>query len=212
MECVPLAITKERLATIATHLQFLNPREIQTLSAMLDREYLLALHAGEKRFGYLPLLGRRTMPVETTRGLDEAGDATKQVPSTGIPRSPGNLSPEAARSSRRITVQPTAITTATELPGPAVEPHFASAQVKLYGPAAEPTVKGTTKPRLTKAQYDVVCALIQGGEDGLTKDTLDKKSEHGDSRKIMKRLSDSDPDWKSVLLFPGTPGKRYRIC
>ena len=54
-------------------------------------------------------------------------------------------------------------------------------------------------------------ALIDAGENGLTKDTLDSESKHGDARKIMKRLADGDRDWKSVLLFPVKTGRGYRI-
>jgi len=40
---------------------------------------------------------------------------------------------------------------------------------------------------------------------------LDRKSKHGDTRKILKRLAESDPDWKAVIHFPGKPGVGYRI-
>ena len=53
--------------------------------------------------------------------------------------------------------------------------------------------------------------LIQAGENGLTKDTLDVESKHGDARKIMRRLADGDRDWKAVLIFPGKAGRGYRI-
>ena len=72
-------------------------------------------------------------------------------------------------------------------------------------------VKGKPKHHLKKAQYDVVCALIQAGSAGLTKDQFDTQSHHGDARRIMKRLAKSDPDWESVLIFPGKPGLGYRI-
>lgn len=109
------------------------------------------------------------------------------------------------------TGQPVALAVATEPPIPAPKPGYASALVQLFGPGAKPTVKGKSKPTLTKAQYDVVRALIEAGQDGLTKDQLGHRSGHGDARKIMQRLANSDPDWKRVLLFPGTTGKRYRI-
>ena len=96
-------------------------------------------------------------------------------------------------------------------PIPAPEPVCASALVRLYGPGEKPIVNGKSKPLLSRAQYKVVCALIQAGQDGLTKDKLDKKSGCGDARKTMRRLADSDPDWKQVLLFPGKPGVGYRI-
>jgi hypothetical protein len=110
-----------------------------------------------------------------------------------------------------VTAQPAAITTATELPSPVVEPQCFSAEVKLYGPGTEPVVKGKSKPILTPQQYDVVQTLIEAGSDGLTKDLFDKKSGHSEARKIMKRLADKDADWQLVLRFPGDTGKRYRI-
>jgi hypothetical protein len=87
----------------------------------------------------------------------------------------------------------------------------ADAQVVLRGPNEGPLVAGKTKGTLTTPQYNVVKALLDAGEAGLTKDELDRKSRHGDARKILKRLADSDPDWQAVLSFPGTTGKRYRL-
>jgi hypothetical protein len=81
----------------------------------------------------------------------------------------------------------------------------------LQGRDKGPIVSGRLKQTLTPPQFDAVKALLDAGEPGLTKDQLDKKSGHGDARKILKRLADSDPDWKAVLPFPGTTGMRYRI-
>src|SRR4051794_19961205 len=77
--------------------------------------------------------------------------------------------------------------------------------------ADEPKVRGKLKPRLTYAQFNVVRALLEAGDDGLTKDELDTKSGHTEARKILKRLHDSDPDWAEVIQMPGIPGRRYRI-
>jgi hypothetical protein len=74
-----------------------------------------------------------------------------------------------------------------------------------------PIVCGHTKGPLTRAQYDVVQALLEAGERGLSKDELDRKSKHGDARKILKRLAASDTDWKAVIHFPGKPGRGYGI-
>jgi len=73
-------------------------------------------------------------------------------------------------------------------------------------------VNGKRKPILTAARYDAVQALIEAGETGLTKDQLDNKSGHTDARKLLKALADDDPDWAEAILFPGTTGKRYRVC
>jgi len=85
---------------------------------------------------------------------------------------------------------------------PEIKPGAASEEVQLFGLGERPMVKGKQKPPLSKAAYDVVCALIRAGESGLTKDKLDTESGHGDARKIMKRMADGDRDWKAVLVFP----------
>jgi hypothetical protein len=75
----------------------------------------------------------------------------------------------------------------------------------------EPIVNGRRKRRLTKAQYDVVEALLAAADGGLSKDSLARQSKHGDAHRILQRLADSDPDWKSVIQMAGKPGRRYRI-
>ena len=87
----------------------------------------------------------------------------------------------------------------------------ASGSVQLFDRVTKPTVKGKKKDVLTNARYDVVLALLNAGEEGLTKDELDHKSEHTDAHKLLKRVAESDPDWASVIPLPGKPGKGYRI-
>jgi hypothetical protein len=99
---------------------------------------------------------------------------------------------------------------ATTAPAPAVSPEDGP-RVVLRGRDEGPIVLKKTKGNLTTAQYDVVKALLDAGEAGLTKDKLDRKSGHGDARKILRRVADSDPDWKAVIQFGGRPGGRYRI-
>ena len=72
-------------------------------------------------------------------------------------------------------------------------------------------VNGKEKPSLTWAQYHVVKALIEAGNDGLTKDQLDVKSGRFEARKILRRLANSDPDWAAVIKMAGRPGCHYRI-
>jgi hypothetical protein len=84
-------------------------------------------------------------------------------------------------------------------------------RVMLRGPGDRPIVNSVEKRPLTLAQYDVVKALLEAGERGLSKDELDRKSKHGDARRILKRLAESDSDWKAVISFPGLPGGGYRI-
>jgi hypothetical protein len=82
--------------------------------------------------------------------------------------------------------------------------------VKLFGQGEFPCVDGKEKDTLTTAQYNVIDAMIQA-EKSLTKDDLDRKSGHGDARKVLKRLAKRDPGWAAVISFPGTTGKGYRI-
>lgn len=86
-----------------------------------------------------------------------------------------------------------------------------SGSVILYGRQDKPVVKGREKDILTAAQYDVVIALLRAGEKGLTKDELDRKSKHGDARKILYRLAEKDGDWKAAIQLPGKTGRGYRI-
>jgi len=134
--------------------------------------------------GYIPSEDKYAVERKPLSG--QYGGAKQQ-----LPRSP------ASATEKVEDVQPTAKTK--------------SGSVLLFGNVDSPIVQGTEKAKLTKPQYNVIQALIEAGEEGLTKDELDRKSGHGDSRKILKRLADSDADWKSVIPFPGKPGRGYRI-
>jgi hypothetical protein len=90
--------------------------------------------------------------------------------------------------------------------------HLHTRAVLLGAPGERPIVDGIEKSALTLPQYDVVKALLEAGKRGLSKDELDRKSKHGDARKILKRLAESDPDWKAVIYFPGKTGGGYRIA
>ncbi len=83
--------------------------------------------------------------------------------------------------------------------------------VILGKPGDEPIVLGKRKNRLTQPRYDVITALLAAGDDGLSKDSLATDSGHGDAVGILKRLADSDPEWKAVIRLAGVPGGRYRI-
>jgi hypothetical protein len=96
-------------------------------------------------------------------------------------------------------------------PPEAVAPQPPAQAVLLKGRADSPIVRGKTKRTLTHAQFDIIEALLQAGEAGLTKDEFERKSRHSDARRILKRLAESDPDWNAVILFPGRTGGRYRI-
>jgi hypothetical protein len=84
-------------------------------------------------------------------------------------------------------------------------------RIVLRGPGERPVVGGVEKGPLTLPQYEVVKALLEAGQRGLSKDELDRKSKRGDARKILKRLAESDAGWSAVISFPGKPGRGYRI-
>jgi hypothetical protein len=74
-----------------------------------------------------------------------------------------------------------------------------------------PVVLGKPKRKLTTAQYDVVKALLDAGETGLTKDKLVSNSRHEDARGVLKRLAKKDDDWQQVIDFAGETGGGYRL-
>jgi hypothetical protein len=136
----------------------------------------------------------------------------RQIVDALVQRSNGRLSTGAAEA---LTLAE-AVAGLTAPPG-AFRGHNAAAEpatgsrVVLRGPGGRPIVCGVEKRPLTLPQYDVVNALLESGERGLSKDELDRKSRHGDARKILTRLASSDPDWKAVICFPGRTGGGYRI-
>ncbi len=81
--------------------------------------------------------------------------------------------------------------------------------VVLLSPGDPPLVLGEPKPLLTGQQFRVVKALLDAGEGGLSKAALNKLC--GDALGVLKRLHDSDEDWKAVIRLAGTKGKKYRI-
>jgi hypothetical protein len=83
--------------------------------------------------------------------------------------------------------------------------------VVLSGRGKPPVVRGKPKPVLTFARDNVVTALLEAGDGGLSKDELEERSGHRDARGILRRLAASDPDWAAVISFPGTTGRRYRL-
>jgi hypothetical protein len=88
---------------------------------------------------------------------------------------------------------------------------FESAVV-LRGPDETVLVLGRERPRLTGTTFDVVKALLDAGETGLSKDDLDKQSGHTEARKYLKTLARNDPEyWGEVIDFPGKSWGRYKI-
>jgi len=85
-------------------------------------------------------------------------------------------------------------------------------RIILRGQGKPPVVLGKEKQPLTFREYNIVKALLDAGEHGLTKDKLDDKSGHSEARKVLSALRDGDPDWAAVIQMPGGPGRGgYRI-
>jgi hypothetical protein len=117
---------------------------------------------------------------------------------TGIPKWTGPL----RTLLRRLELRLEQATPPPTTPSPAVI---------LAGKTEQPMVRGKPKPVLRFAQYNVVKALVDAGVTGLTLDQLVHHSGHTDARGILRRLADSDPDWRAVIHFPGKSGGHYRI-
>lgn len=83
--------------------------------------------------------------------------------------------------------------------------------VVVQGPGKPVFVRGKEKRALTMPQLCVVQALLAAGAKGLSKDELDRRSGITDARKVLQRLSASDPDWQAVIQLPGRAGVGYRI-
>jgi hypothetical protein len=109
-------------------------------------------------------------------------------------------------------IEQEAYTVASARPGaPSAAGSVAGPRVILRGRAEGPIVLQEIKRKLTTPQYNVVKALLDAGDAGLTKDELVSRSGHEDARGILKRLADSDPDWNEVIHFAGLTGGGYRV-
>ncbi len=79
----------------------------------------------------------------------------------------------------------------------------------VLGRPGEPcTVNGKQKRALTDGQHAVVQALIDAGEQGMKKDSI-----QGVRASALRMLDDlrADPDWATVIVKPGQTNGRYRI-
>lgn len=72
-------------------------------------------------------------------------------------------------------------------------------------------VNNQEKKKLTKPQIDVLQALYEAGEKGLSLKELKNGSKHSDARDILNRLIDNDTDWSSVIHMAGKAYGRYRL-
>jgi hypothetical protein len=96
--------------------------------------------------------------------------------------------------------------------GPVADVPEGMQRVVLRGRDEGPIVLGKEKQVLTDREYNVVKALLDAGDRGLTKDKLDDKSGHSESRKVLKALRNADEDWAAVIQMPGKAGRGgYRI-
>jgi hypothetical protein len=96
-------------------------------------------------------------------------------------------------------------------PSPPPEVTAPPLSVELRGQGKPPLVLGKEKKVLTFQRYNVILALLEAGSGGLNKDDIETKSGHADARKILQRLSESDPDWATVIQLAGVTGGRYRV-
>lgn len=86
-------------------------------------------------------------------------------------------------------------------------------RVQLRGRDSNPNafVDGS-RAHLAPIQFTVISALVDAGEDGLTKDQLNTLSEAEDGIGTLKQIR-NNPTWKNVIKFPGGKGRGgYRIA
>ena len=66
------------------------------------------------------------------------------------------------------------------------------------------------KSPLTEARYKAIERLIDAGEEGLTKDGLERRG-LGGARRSLSALVNRDADWQAIIHFPGKARDRYRL-
>lgn len=131
----------------------------------------------------------------------------------GVPEvQPSALFTQPVLSEHGTRVDGNAVRVPDSGPSEQLSPVHESPPVTLRGPCEPPLVRGKPMPRLNRAQYAVVEALVGAGEVGLSKDQLDERTNRTDARKILKRLHDSNPQWASVIKLPGKRLLGYRIA
>jgi len=93
--------------------------------------------------------------------------------------------------------------------GTRTAPNVQPTPMVVLGRAGDPcTVKGKPKKALTDGQHAVVAALIEAGDEGLTKDAIE--AVRSSARRMLDDLR-KDSDWASVIIMPGQTNGRYRI-
>lgn len=84
-----------------------------------------------------------------------------------------------------------------------------SGKVILYGPGYPPRVSGHLMKKLSNRRYDLIAALVEAGEDGLTKDCME--SVVPSARRMLKKLRHDDKHWRSAIQMAEETGQGYRI-
>lgn len=93
--------------------------------------------------------------------------------------------------------------------GSRTAPNAQPGPMVVLGRAGDPcTVKGKEKKALTDGQYAVVAALIEAGDEGLTKDAIE--AVRSSARRMLDDLR-KDSDWAGVIIMPGQTNGRYRV-
>lgn len=90
-------------------------------------------------------------------------------------------------------------------------PQSRSFPVVLRGPKAPPIVGGISQAVLTKAEYDVIEAVVAAYPNRLSKDDLEIQSGRGDARKIFGRISKKSKEWTAALYLPGAKRGGYGL-
>lgn len=109
-----------------------------------------------------------------------------------------------ALNAQAVPHQPHASSNGTK-PAPNVQP----TPMVVLGRAGDPcTVKGKPKKALTDGQHAVVAALIEAGDEGLTKDAIE--AVRSSARRMLDDLR-KDSDWAGVIIMPGQTNGRYRV-
>lgn len=81
-------------------------------------------------------------------------------------------------------------------------------RISIGDPGMPSMVDGKAKRPLTDAERAVVGALLEAGDAGLAKDSLEKV--RSSARRILKELR-KDADWARAILMPGRTNARYRL-
>jgi hypothetical protein len=83
--------------------------------------------------------------------------------------------------------------------------------IDLGQPGKPAFARGKPKRPLTRAEREVLGALLQKFPRSLTSGEIASESKRGGWRTVLRRLRE-DPDWEAAIKFPGTSYQGYRIA